>query len=213
MQTIFNQVSLIADPNATPISFSDEIQLINQIDCRVLYPLYRAMNATNAFGEHMVELLQDGAESLELIGGIVSARYEELQGDSSLDYELGQTVNQIIINNPTTVDNAAHVIKGLASVLKIVGKRLNAKAKSGVDTFQVEIWGWVGLTIKADEKSKWGEFLVGLSELLAKVEDSVSDKMDHAMLIGSLAEIRDNQLLMLENQAMILQLLQDGKKP
>ncbi len=206
MQTIFNQLNLIADPIATPISFDDEIQLVNRLDCKVLYSLYLVMNATNAFGAHMVNLLQEGAAGLQTIGGIVAGTYENRPG-SIIDYAVGQPVNQFILINPTVVDNATHTVKALGIVLKIVGKRLKAKGKSGVDTLQVEIWGWVGLTLKTDQVAKWGEILVGLSELLDKAAETADMKLDNAILLGSLKEIRDNQTRILANERWILKLL------
>jgi hypothetical protein len=49
LQTVFNQLALIADPGAAQISFNDQIQLIQTIPLQVLVPFHRAMQEIPLF--------------------------------------------------------------------------------------------------------------------------------------------------------------------
>jgi hypothetical protein len=209
---LLNALAAIADPQAPSISFEDEVGIVNFIPCQVLFPLYRAMAAVDSLDSQLLNRMSDTTASLWLLQPIVAGQYSDVGGalsGSSLDYELAQTVNQLIINNPTAVNNATLTVNGLGITVKTIGKRLQSKGNTGLAAIKLQIHGYAGVALQSDQKMKWGTILVGISEILSKVGNTAGTKISHAMLIGSLAELRDNQEAILFNQALILARLEE----
>ncbi len=210
LQTIFNQLTLIADPGAPQISFNDEIQLIQTIPLQVLFPLHRAMQPMSPLFSNLPAELGNAADALPILRQILESRYTAgaplgSRPDSFIDYELGQTVNLVILNNPVAVSNAAKAVRGGGIAVKVLGKILEARGHTGLAAIPLQIHGYAGVSLASDQKMKWGTTLTGIGELLLKVAEAASNNMDHAMLIGSLSELRDNQTEILDNQTTIKQ--------
>jgi hypothetical protein len=206
-EDLLNALAAIADPQAPSISFVDEMGIVNAIPCQVLFPLHRAMTAVDSLDGQLLDRMNDTTAALWLLRPIVAGQYVDVAANasgSSIDYELAQMVNQLILNNPTAVNNAALTVNGLGITVKTIGKRLQSKGNTGLAAIKLQIHGYAGVALQSDQKMKWGTILVGISEILSKVGSTAGTKISHAMLIGSLAELRDNQDAIIANQLAIL---------
>jgi len=112
---------------------------------------------------------------------------------SWIDYSYGQ-VPGIVKNQPGLVEKVSKVIRRRALALKVLSTFLKAQGKTGIGKQKdVQIHGYVGLTIETDPTGTWGERFGGISDVLNKIADKIDGNLDKAALYGSLRELRNNQ--------------------
>lgn len=136
------------------------------------------------------------ASRAQIAGGFVpNARAAILAGkpNSWIDYSYGQ-IPSIVKNQPALVEKVSKVIRRRALALKVLSTFLKAQSKTGIAKQKdVQIHGYVGLTIETDPAGTWGERFGGISDVLNKIADKIDGMLDKAALYGSLRELRSNQ--------------------
>lgn len=209
LENLLNALQAIANPLGTPdVSFQDEIQLIQSLPCRALFPLYRVATAANFLSQELLDRLDEATAAINLLSDILGD-YVEVAG-GALDYELGQAANQFILDHPTLVNGAVLTVRGLSMSTKALGKRLQSKGHTGLAAVKVQIHGYMGVSLANDARMKYGTILVGLSDILGQVANSASTQFKHVMLIGALDELRDNhEAILAQHQQLIAQVLEN----
>lgn len=210
LETIFNGLLSTTGPATPSVSFADEIQLLQSLPLQVLYPLYRALQPLDPLLQGLPVVLANAANAMQQVQQLLVTRYSGIPGASIIDYELGQSSTQVILANPTAFRDAVQALQGAGGLVKLVGKILEAKGHTGLAAMKLQIHGYAGVALASDQKMKWGTKLTGIAEMMMKTADSVSEKIDRAILFGSLGELRDNQRRIIEGQTKILLLLRDS---
>ncbi|MCK6482858.1 MAG: hypothetical protein HUU22_05110 [Phycisphaerae bacterium] len=207
LENLLNALQSIANPLGTPdVSFQDEIQLIQGLPCRALFPLYRVATAADFLSQELLDRLDEATTAINLLADVLG-NYVDVAG-GPLDYELGQAANQYILDHPTLVNGAVLTVRGLSMSTKALGKRLQSKGHTGLAAVKVQIHGYMGVSLANDAKMKYGTILVGLSDMLGQVANSASSQVNHVMLIGALDELRDNhEAILAQHQQLIGQVL------
>lgn len=192
------------------VSFAKEIEIVENLPARGLWPLHRALSTVDFLNSGLIDQLKDANAGLELVvpllgeddgaGGSVSSR-----GAGALNFELERQDAMFIYENVQRVSEATTAIKRTALALKGIGTILQMIGQRGVfDDLKVQIHGYVGKAIKNNGKMKLGIFCSGVGDALGEVASSVTAKTRHAMIIGAIAELRDNDETILANQEAIL---------
>lgn len=183
---------------------------------RGLWPLYRILTAVDFLDSGLIVQIREATAALDLVAPLLrdddAADTEvDADGTAALGYELARSDIQFILANVGSVSRAATAIRKAALALNGVGTVLLMIGQKGVfDELEIQIHGYVGSRIKNDWTTKAGLFCNGVAVGLSQVASAVKAQMRHAMLIGSLAEVRslsalgDNGATIVANQEAIL---------
>lgn len=208
LEALMNALAVLASPNAPlSVSFQTEIQIVQAAPCRALFPLYRVLTAIDFVNQNLIDSL--GQATSGIVQVTPAFRDDDLplpSGTSSpLDYEMSLRSNQSILAAPGAFRATAGVLRGLSVQLEAIGMFLQFMGQRGVfKELEVQIHGYVGTAIKNDPTTKTGLVFSGIGTALGQISAAVTVKVRHAMVIGSMSELRDNQLTILTNQQTIL---------
>jgi len=196
------------------VNFSREIALLQDLPCRLLYPLYRLLDdELHLFDSNFLNCLRQTAADLELaaeffvddLKNLVDADETVLDGRALLESQMEK--NKWTLDRVTRLQKAASSLSGLSIALKIVGKGFSAAGETQF-TGEAQIHGYVGGSIKNNRKKKIGEALGGISDALKGVSDFLTNKTRFAITLSTqhliLTTMEANQKKILENQDRIL---------
>lgn len=202
------------------VNFAREITLIQELPCRLLYPLYRLLeDELHLFDSNLLACLKQTAADLELAAEFFVEDLQNLVStdDTVLDARallLSQLDNNAwTLERVTRLQKAASSLSGLSIALKIVGKGFSAAGETQF-TGEAQIHGYVGGSIKNNRKKKIGEALGGISDALKGVSDFLTNKTRFAIMLSTqhliLTTMEANQKKILDNQDRILAALGVG---
>lgn len=201
-------------------NYSREITLIQELPCRLLYPLYRLLeDELHLFDSNLLECLRQTAADLELAAEFFAEDLQNLVGtdDTVLDARalLQSQMDKCAwtLERVSRLQRAASSLSGLSIALKIVGKGFMAAGETHF-TGEAQIHGYVGGSIQNNRKKKIGEALGGLSDALKGVSDFLTNKTRFAITLSTqnliLTTMEANQKKILDNQDRILAALGAG---
>jgi len=201
------------------VDFSREVNLIQELPCRLLFPLYRLLEVElHLFNSDLLECLRETANDLTLAAEFFA---EDLQNGGADDVVLdarGLLESQMIKNawtleRVTRLQKVASRLSGLSIALKIIGKGFMAAGETHF-TGEAQIHGYVGGSIQNNRKKKIGEALGGVSDALKGVSDFLNNKTRFAITLSTqnliLTTMEANQKKILDNQDRILAALGAG---
>jgi hypothetical protein len=207
LEDILSELAIIADPNCPlPVSFQDEIALLNSAPCRVLFPLYRTLSVTGLLSQCLLDLIDEGAAALPLLTQIL-AESSQTPAGSLLDYELGLAANQLILADPVSARQAVKATNAVAMALNVLGGRLVSKGHTGLAGVEAQIHGYIGVSLETDKKMQWGTQLQSTSQMLRGVAATARLKINRAIDLAVDAELRANQERIATNQYAIMRAL------
>lgn len=201
------------------VDFSREITLVQELPCRLLYPLYRLLDIElHLFDSDLLDCLRQAANDLTLAAEFFA---EDLQSAGTDDMVLDargllnsqMAKNAWTLERVTRLQKAASSLSGLSIVLKIIGKGLVAGGETQFNG-EAQIHGYVGGSIQNNRKKKFGEAMVGISDAIKGVSDFLTNKTRFAITLSTqhliLTTMEANQKKILDNQDRILAALGAG---
>lgn len=196
IQALVNTILEIVEMNELRLDFDREIDLINLLPGRVLFPLHRIFAVdTNLLGDTrgsgLVTRLSDTVDKLQVLKEALEDRFCGKEPDGEPKSLLEKEVRKCacVLNNADPVENAAKSVKLTGLALKLIGKRLSAKGETTAGGINPGVHGYINLTIKDNKKKAWAETLDGLSEALSKIAEGADDKLRDCLIFSTQAEI------------------------
>lgn len=207
LEALFNALAQVADPGGPPpVSFEHEIQVVQALPLRALYPLYRVATASEFVSQRMLDRLDQATTAIEYLTPLIRDDSDgEGDGGGLLDYELSSNTYQLVAAHPTAVKVAAGSIRTVGYLVKGGAVYMKARGQVGLTDLKIGIHGYVGTQIKADWRMTIGHFLDGTADVILAIANTATNKMRQCILIGGLAELRENQNAILANQEAIIE--------
>jgi hypothetical protein len=190
IQAITNLILSILDAEELQINFDRQIDIINLIPGRALYPLYRVLAAEgNLLGPELLRRMSATKDDLAVLkealhgpAGQASAAAEE--APTPLESEVAGCT--FVMNNYNRISTAKKAVSLHSVMFKVMGKRLSATGETTAEGANPGIHGYINVTIKDNKVKSVGEILDGVSESLSKIADFADDKLRDCVTFSAL---------------------------
>lgn len=215
-ESISNSLLAIAGITDLTVDYGREIDLIQQLPGRVLFPLHRMLVVeTNLLGSGLMDRLTRTAADLVVVAEFTAVESQARAEDDPnadaralLDAQLA--ANDWALKRIARLQNIGTGLAGTGVALKITGKIFQAK---GETTFsgEAQAHGYVGGSIQNNRRKKIGQFVEGIGDALLAISGYLTNKTQYSVLISTqkliLTTLEANQQKILDNQDKILKAL------
>jgi hypothetical protein len=201
--------------------------LIEQLPGRVLLPLYKVVTKTQFLTPELINAMENAGDDIFNLKTVLF-----IEGAPEVPTALEAC--QFVDTNSKVFKISANSIKGFGLVLKVLGKLFEALGKTpagGPNEVDAGIHGYVHATIKTNTLGTIGKILGGISEPMSSASSFVSNKVsscgdmvrdfqlqnrqvqiitNQGQIISKIdgivpnSEVKENQLLIIQNQETIL---------
>jgi len=196
IQALMNMILSFLELEELYLDFDREVQIINVIPGRALYPLYRVlMVESQLFGPELFDRLDAAVNDLAVLKEALqgpAAQAAAARGDSPpLDSEVMSCT--FVMNQYEAISMAKRAVSLHGIMFKVMGKRLKAKGETTAEGANPGIHGYINVTIKDNKEKSVGETLESVSEALSKIAEFADDKLRDCVVYTTLLDSRDRQ--------------------
>ncbi len=179
VQDIMNLILDILDANELQINFDRQIEIINLIPGRLLFPLHRVLAAEgNLLGPELLERTSVLKSDLAVLKDALlepAERRSTAAGETPLESEVAGCA--FVMNNYDLISNAKKGVSAHGVLFKVMGKRLSATGETTAEGANPGIHGYINVTVKDNKVKAMGETLDSASEALSKIAEFADDKL------------------------------------
>ncbi len=188
------------------IDLSAEINFIESLSGKVLYPLYRALLALPVLDEEFLAIMSGIAADLEVVAPIIADTVVARGGVPDV-CELLAEYEELVSTLLTIAQNIDKVGKGS----KMAGSKLSAIGKSKI-AGRAGVWGWAGVSYTGGLLERFGGHLESLGNRLSPIADKLEEKLRYCVLKVNtqdiLGEVDTNHEQFIQTDQEILDILQ-----
>lgn len=196
-----------------PVDLSQEIALIENVDCRLLYPICTAFSVDQC----LLDDLRRGAEALQnmkqvwaLAESVPQMQFDDEDDPTDAELLLAAEMDacEVWLENVDVRQDAAEVAR-LGMVTEFLGKKLMSSGENQINA-QVGIHGYAHVSAKSNFRKSAGQILQGVGANLRAMSRMVVDsKVNYCLEVSRQNLIVANQARILANQERILDALED----
>jgi hypothetical protein len=197
IQAITNLTLAILEAEELQINFDRQIDIINLIPGRALYPLYRVLAAEgNLLGPELLNRMSATRDDLAVLKEALqepAVRASAAAGDAPTPLESEVAGCTFVMNNYDRISAAKKAVSLHGVMFKVMGKRLSATGETTATGTNPGIAGYINVTIKDNKVKSTGEILDGVSEALSKIADFADDKLRDCVTFSALLKAQQKQ--------------------